>query len=148
MDESGWQFNQLICIARGGMRVGDVLSRIYDMPLAILSTISYTEKAGTSAASLMIADQMTMTRAELGDSVLLVDDLVDSGRDAGSGIRGRCRSASANHASAHRGALVQGCSVFKPDYFVEYLPDNPWIHQPFEIYDRLRPEELSARLST
>ena len=28
--ESGWQFNQIICIARGGLRVGDVLSRIYE----------------------------------------------------------------------------------------------------------------------
>ena len=27
--ESGWKFNQIICIARGGLRVGDVLSRIY-----------------------------------------------------------------------------------------------------------------------
>src|SRR5439155_21883369 len=26
--ESGWRFNQIICIARGGLRVGDVLSRI------------------------------------------------------------------------------------------------------------------------
>ena len=24
--ESGWRFNQVICIARGGLRVGDVLS--------------------------------------------------------------------------------------------------------------------------
>jgi len=25
---------------------------------------------------------------------------------------------------------------------VEYLPTNPWIHQPFESYDSLRPEKL------
>ena len=40
--ESGFRFNQIICIARGGLRVGDVLSRIFDQPLAILSTHSYT----------------------------------------------------------------------------------------------------------
>jgi hypothetical protein len=34
----------------------------------------------------------------------------------------------------------------KPDYYVAYLPDNPWIHQPFEIYDNLRPQGLKARL--
>ncbi|HSU44632.1 MAG TPA: phosphoribosyltransferase, partial [Casimicrobiaceae bacterium] len=27
--ESGFRFNQIICIARGGLRVGDVLSRIF-----------------------------------------------------------------------------------------------------------------------
>ena len=36
--------------------------------------------------------------------------------------------------------------MFKPDYYVEYLADNPWIHQPFEVYDNLRPEALKARL--
>ena len=56
VDQSGWQFNQLICIARGGLRVGDVLSRIFDMPLAILSTSSYTEKAGTIRGELMKAN--------------------------------------------------------------------------------------------
>jgi len=37
--ESGWHFNQVICIARGGLRVGDVMSRIFELPLAILSTV-------------------------------------------------------------------------------------------------------------
>ena len=79
IDQSGWQFNSLICIARGGLRVGDVLSRIFDMPLAIISTSSYTEKVGTIRGELMIADQMTLASGRLGDRVLLVDDLVDSG---------------------------------------------------------------------
>ena len=35
--ESGWRFDSLLCLARGGLRVGDVISRIYDMPLAILA---------------------------------------------------------------------------------------------------------------
>ena len=30
----------------------------------------------------------------------------------------------------------------RPDYFVEYLPDNPWIHQPFEIYDDMSLDRL------
>jgi len=40
----------------------------------------------------------------------------------------------------------KGHSVFRPDYYVEHLPDNPWIYQPFEIYDTMRPEALKARL--
>ena len=50
--ESGWRFNQIICIARGGLRVGDVLSRIYELPLAILSTHSYTADGGTTRGEL------------------------------------------------------------------------------------------------
>jgi uncharacterized protein len=37
------------------------------------------------------------------------------------------------------------CSEFKPDYYVDYLPDNPWIHQPFEQYETLTPADLAER---
>src|SRR5215217_6013378 len=77
--ESGYEFNQVICIARGGLRVGDVLSRIYEQPLAILSTHSYTAEGGTLRGELVIAEHMTMTKPRLGDRALLVDDMVDSG---------------------------------------------------------------------
>ena len=39
--EDGWEFNQVVCIAKGGMRVGDLIARIFDVPLAILSVESY-----------------------------------------------------------------------------------------------------------
>ncbi|HEY0296643.1 MAG TPA: phosphoribosyltransferase family protein, partial [Bordetella sp.] len=45
--ESGWQFDVILCLARGGMRVGDVMSRIFDVPLGILATSSYREASGT-----------------------------------------------------------------------------------------------------
>jgi uncharacterized protein len=52
------------------------------------------------------------------------------------------------HITDIRTAVVwyKACSVFKPDYFVEYLADNPWIMQPFEVYDTLRPASLKSRL--
>ena len=65
--------------SRSGLRVGDVLSRIYEVPLAILSTHSYTAEGGTLRGQLVIAEHMTMTAPRLGDKVLLVDDMVDSG---------------------------------------------------------------------
>ena len=144
VDQSGWQFNQLICIARGGLRVGDVLSRIYDMPLAILSTSSYTEKAGTIRGELMIAEQMTMASGKLGERVLLVDDLVDSGVT----LEAVTRTLPQRYPQviALRTAVIwyKACSVFKPDYFIDYLPESPWIHQPFEKYDSMRPKDIPA----
>ncbi len=144
--ESGWRFNQVICIARGGLRVGDVLSRIYELPLAILSTHSYTSDGGTTRGELIIAEHMTMTAPRLGDRVLLVDDMVDSGHTLAT-VRKEL-PLRFPHIADVRTAVVwyKAHSVFKPDYYVEYLPDNPWIHQPFEIYDNLRPEGVKARL--
>ncbi|HWC45565.1 MAG TPA: phosphoribosyltransferase family protein, partial [Casimicrobiaceae bacterium] len=145
--QSGFRFNQIICIARGGLRVGDVLSRIFDRPLAILSTHSYTAEGGKIRGELVIAEHMTMTAPRLGDHVLLVDDMVDSGHTLAAVHDELPRRFP--HITALRTAVLwwKACSVFKPDYWVEYLPENPWIHQPFEVYDDLNPATLRDRLA-
>ena len=144
--ESEWRFNQVICIARGGLRVGDVISRIYELPLAILSTHSYTADGGTTRGELIVAEHMTMTSPRLGDRVLLVDDMVDSGHT----LEAVFKSLPVRfpHITEIRTAVLwyKRHSVFKPDYYVDYLAENPWIHQPFEIYDTLRPEGLKPKL--
>ncbi|MFO1309186.1 MAG: phosphoribosyltransferase family protein [Burkholderiales bacterium] len=145
--ESGYAFDQIICIARGGLRVGDVLSRIYEKPLAILSTHSYTAEGGTVRGELVIAEHMTMTSPKLGSRVLLVDDMVDSGHTLAKVVAELPRRYA--HIESLKSAVLwwKACSVFRPDFHVDYLPDNPWIHQPFEVYDHLRPHELKARLA-
>ena len=145
--ESGYAFDQIICIARGGLRVGDVLSRIYEKPLAILSTHSYAAEAGTVRGELVIAEHMTMTSPTLGSRVLLVDDMVDSGHTLA--MVHKTLPQRYHNISACKTAVVwwKACSMFTPDYYVDYLPDNPWIAQPFEVYDTLRPEGLAARLA-
>ena len=76
--KSGWQFDTILCLSRGGMRPGDFFSRVYDMPLAILATSSYREAKGTVQSDLDIADCITGV-TDLKGKVLLVDDMVDSG---------------------------------------------------------------------
>ena len=145
--ESGFRFNQIICIARGGLRVGDVLSRIFEQPLAILSTHSYTSEGGTIRGELVIAEHMTMTKPRLGDRVLLVDDMVDSGHTLAAVQDELPRRFP--HVVELRTAVLwwKACSVFKPDYWVEHLADSPWIHQPFEVYDSLDPAMLRDRIT-
>jgi hypoxanthine phosphoribosyltransferase len=144
--ESGWPFNQIVCIARGGLRVGDVLSRIFEIPLAILSTHSYTAEGGTLRGELVIAEHMTMSSPGLGDRILLVDDMVDSGHTLEAVAR--ALPLRFPHIREQKTAVVwwKACSVCRPDFHVQYLAENPWIHQPFEIYDTMRPAELRARL--
>jgi len=144
--ESGWHFDSLLCLARGGLRVGDVISRIYDMPLAILAASSYREAAGKSQGVLDIGEYITMTQSELSGHLLLVDDLVDSGVTLNRVVVHLRQRYSAM--TELRSAVIwyKACSSFVPDYYVEYLPTNPWIHQPFEVYDAMGPEKLAARL--
>ncbi len=78
--------------------------------------------------------------------MLLVDDMVDSGHTLA--LVHRTLPQRFPHIRELRTAVLwwKACSVFRPDFHVEYLPDNPWIHQPFEVYDQLRPQGLKARL--
>ncbi len=144
---SNFRFNQIICIARGGLRVGDVLSRIFALPLAILSTHSYAAEGGTVRGELVIAEHMTMTRPHLGERVLLVDDMVDSGHTLEAVVKTLPLRFPVITEMKTAVLWWKGCSVYRPDFYVEYLPDNPWIHQPFEVYDNLKPEMLAARLA-
>ena len=144
--ESGYKFNQIICIARGGLRVGDVLSRIYETPLAILSTHSYAAEGGTIRGELVIAEHMTMTSPRLGERVLLVDDMVDSGHTLAAVARALPERWPVIKSCKTAVLWWKACSTVKPDYYVDYLAENPWIHQPFEVYDTLRPAQLKARL--
>ena len=141
--ESQWEFDQILCLARGGLRIGDVLSRIYNKPLAILSATSYGGKDFQERGSLTIANKITMTTAKLGKRILLVDDLVDSGVTLDQ-ILVWLKQHQEYEITEVRSAVLwfKACSVAKPDYYVDFLPDNPWIHQPFEKYEKLDPKDL------
>jgi hypoxanthine phosphoribosyltransferase len=143
--QSGWEFDTILCLARGGMRPGDVLSRVFDKPLAIMSTSSYRAESGTQQGNLDIARYITTPKGEIAGRVLLVDDLADTGHTLNAVIQ-QLRN---NYAPVTelRSAVIwtKEVSTFTPDYSVEFLATNPWIHQPFENYDSTRPEQLIAK---
>lgn len=143
--QSGWAFDQILCLARGGMRPGDVLSRVFDKPLAIMSTSSYRAEGGTVQGHLDIARYITTPKGEIAGKVLLVDDLADSGHTLNAVID--MLKTNYKPITELRSAVIwtKALSSFTPDYSVEFLPTNPWIHQPFEGYDTLTPEKLMER---
>ena len=145
--QSDWQFDTILCLARGGMRPGDILSRIFDKPLAIMSTSSYRSDAGTVQGILDIARFITTPKGDIAGKVLLVDDLADSGQTL-KAVMNQLKT-DYKPITELRSAVIwtKGLSTFTPDYSVEFLPSNPWIHQPFEGYDGLRPEQLIEKWS-
>jgi hypoxanthine phosphoribosyltransferase len=142
--ESGEQFDHILCLARGGLRVGDVLSRVLKRPLSILAASSYRAASGTKQEVLSIAPFMTSAQGSLTGRVLVVDDLVDSGVTLAQVVlqlKSDCAAI-----TEIRTAVIwhKAVSSFKPDFSVSYLASNPWIHQPFEVYDQLGPEDLPS----
>jgi hypoxanthine phosphoribosyltransferase len=145
---SGYKFDSLVCLARGGMRPGDVLSRIFEVPLAILSTSSYRGNGATAAGELDIADALTTTGGPPRGRVLVVDDLVDSGNTLGQ-VGGHLRRSFPQIEEIRTAVLwFKASSTITPDYYVERLEHNPWIHQPFERYDEVRPQDLMKAEAT
>ena len=136
--QSEWTFDRIVCLARGGLRVGDILSRIFNQPLAILAASSYGGANQQERGKLSIASQITMTDDKLGSRILLVDDLVDSGvtlqqtkiwlRDLYPEIE------------ELKTAVIwyKASSNYIPDYYLSHLAHNPWINQPFEKYDNYK----------
>ena len=143
--KSGWQFDTILCLVRGGLRPGDILSRIFDKPLAIMSTSSYRAEAGTLRGHLDIGRFIATPKGEIAGRVLLVDDLADSGVTLTAVVK-RLQESYPPITELRTAVLwTKGISTFRADYSVEDLPTNPWIHQPFEGYDTLSPEKLAEK---
>lgn len=147
--ESGWQFNQIVCLAKGGLRIGDILCRISGQPLAILSTSSYGGEGNRTRGAITFSRDLSMTTTNLGTHVLLVDDLVDSGQSLQRSISW-LEHRYGFYIDDIKTAVIwyKQCSVIKPDYYVSYLETNPWIHQPFEKYEEMTIDTLvQAKMS-
>ena len=89
-----------------------------------------------------VARYITTPKGEIAGRVLLVDDLADTGHTLNAVID--TLKDNYQPITELRSAVIwtKGVSSFKPDYSVEFLESNPWIHQPFEPYDNIRPAAL------
>jgi hypothetical protein len=110
-----------------------------------MSTSSYRADEGTVQGHLDIARFITTPKGEIAGRVLLVDDLADTGHTLSAVVN--MLKTNYKPISELRTAVIwtKGVSGFKADYSVDFLPTNPWIHQPFEGYDSLKPEKLMEK---
>ena len=144
--KSNWHFDHIVCLAKGGLRVGDILCRLYDKPLAIMSTASYRGENNRERGEIEFSQHLS-TIKPLSDRILLVDDLVDSGISLAESLNWLQDKYS--HISEIRTAVIwyKSTSVAVPDYYIDYLPDNPWIHQPFEVYEQTDLDGLAFKFN-
>lgn len=141
--KSGWHFDAIVCLARGGLQVGDALSRIFKAPLGILFASSYGGEGEKNQGRLEISESICSAKPLPGGRWLLVDDLVDTGvtlvevTEVLSALRPDVR--------AVRTAVIwwKESSLFSPDYWALKKSDDAWIQQPFEIFDEISGEECA-----
>lgn len=129
---SGWQFDQIVAIARGGMFVGDPLTRIFKKPIAVTVASSYR---GKERKEMLLSKEVAMSTDTIGKRILLVDDLVDSGESLIAMTKFLKEKYS--HIEEIRTAVLwkKSGTNFNPDYYADEVDEQTWIHQPFEQFD-------------
>ena len=140
-------FDQIVALSRGGLRVGDVLSRLFECPLVVMAATSYHGDGGRIQGQLKLGHELAHTCEQLGPRLLLVDDLVESGTTLAH-ASARLQT-ELNPAQLVTGVLwLKGRSRFQPDFWSMELPENPWIVQPFARWELLQPDALEPMSST
>jgi hypoxanthine phosphoribosyltransferase len=130
--KSGWEFDQILCVPRGGALGGALLAYFLGKPLAAIHASSYRGKGGMQQKELIIAEHIAMTTSKLGKRLLLVDDLVDSGLS----VQKIVKQIFANHAEVEEIRVgvqwFKKCSEYAPYYFAQKSDEKTWIVLPFE----------------
>ena len=143
--QSNWEFNQIICIAKGGLRIGDILARLYCKPLGIMFTGSYGGPGNRLRGTIKFSQHLAMLEQKVEKRILLVDDLVDSGISLEKSIDWLYQNYREQIGEIRTAVIwYKASSAIIPNYYVEYLATNPWVHQPFEKYEQISLAELQA----
>ena len=135
--DAGWPFDRIVALGRGGLRVGDCLSRLYRKPLAVM------QAARGEDGVVAVSQHLAALEPALGGRVLLVDDLVDSGATLASamhGLQGRCTELRTAVLWLREGAAL------RPDYHVQTLARDCRLHRPTEPYDFTTIDDLARRV--
>jgi hypoxanthine phosphoribosyltransferase len=123
------KFDHILCVGRGGFMLGDALSRIFEKPLAVILARSYEEE---TQGKLWLSSVAAFT--ELKGRILIVDDLVDSGKTMNE-IYTKILYDHKYSDIITATIWLKTNSSFKPDFYVNRVSHDEWITQPFEKFD-------------
>ncbi len=146
IEQSNYKPTILIGIMRGAAPMIDVLSRIFKLKCAYLAVESYSGKGiEDEQGDIVFSREMSSIAPNMGGRILLCDDLSDTGITFNKSIDwlkkyGPIRDKIEDIKTATLWKKKK--STFEPDYCAVKLPDNPWIVQPFEVYEEVRIEDL------
>ena len=147
--DSGYKPTLLVGIMRGGAPMIDVLSRVFKLKCAYLAVESYSGKGvEDEQGDIVFSREMSSIAPNMGGKILLCDDLSDTGITFNKSIDWlkKYEPIKDKIEDIKTATLFKKKkSTFEPDFCANRLPDNPWIVQPFEIYEELRIEEIKKK---
>lgn len=129
--DSGWEFDSIVGISRGGLMPAVLLSHLLRKKMGVICANSYEGEEEMQQGELSISNDIAIVANTLGTRVLFVDDLADKGETL---IRMK-EWMSKNHPEVTqlRTAVIwkKPTSQIEPDYYV--ATTTKWICQPFEL---------------
>tara|TARA_B100000989_G_scaffold170278_1_gene127504 strand:- start:155 stop:685 length:531 start_codon:yes stop_codon:yes gene_type:complete len=153
ISDSNFNPSFIICIARGGLRVGDILSRIFNVKCGYLGVESYSAEKKNQIANkqneISFARDLSTTSRNYGKNILITDDLIDTGVTLKKTIEWLknykdFREQKINFKSAV--LYKKEKSKFNSDFIVHNLKDNPWIVFPYELRELVSIDDLRKEL--
>ena len=146
IEESKYRPDILVGIMRGAAPMIDVLSRIFKLKCAYLAVESYSGKGiEDEQGDIVFSREMSSIAPNMGGRILLCDDLSDTGITFNKSIDWLKKyEPIKNNIEDIKTATLwkKKKSTFEPDYCAVKLTDNPWIVQPFEIYEEIKIEDI------
>lgn len=137
IEDEGWAPEIVVGVSRGGLIPGVMISHYFDVPFQPVQA-SFRDHTKSEKSGVDIKPDYLMERLDSGASILLVDDICDSGvtldhilnewkaamwtdLDLGGKVR---------VATLH---FRKGCE-FEVDYIGEFIEDDTWIEYPWESW--------------
>jgi len=149
IEESKYKPTILVGIMRGAAPMIDVLSRVFKLKCAYLAVESYSGKGiEDEQGEIVFSREMSSIAPNMGGRILLCDDLSDTGITFDKSIDWLKKyEPIKDKIEDIKTATLwkKKKSTFNPDYCAVKLPDNPWIVQPFEIYEEVRIEDIKKK---
>ena len=147
--ESGYKPSILIGIMRGAAPMIDVLSRVFKLKCAYLAVESYSGKGiEDEQGDIVFSREMSSIAPNMGGRILLCDDLSDTGITFNKSIDWLKKyEPIKNKIEDIKTATLwkKKKSTFEPDFCAVKHPDNPWIVQPFEVYEEIKIDDLKKK---
>ena len=147
--ESGYKPTLLVGIMRGGAPMIDVLSRVLKLNCAYLAVNSYSGKGiEDEQKDIVFSREMSSIAKNMGGRILLCDDLSDTGITLNKSVDWlRKYEPIKDKIEDIKTATLwkKKKSTFEPDFCAVKLKNNPWIVQPFEIFEEIRIKDIKKK---
>lgn len=123
------KFDLVVGISRGGLIPAFMMSHGLNIPLDVIVTSSYSKKNRQTKLKIGIPSYLCFPDIKKNSKVLIVDDLVDSGKTMQEVVDLYKKKGFRNIKTAV--LIYKRSSKFDPDYFVAGAEDV-WIKFPYE----------------